>query len=396
MFRMKKVSFISELEEYINGLVEERNPGSVVWVGLHPGFPFIYRNLLDLGIEDIRVVDNDKDKHGWVLHPYGWNENVEYEVAVEPVVIDDKYRNALFFICNIHVKELTDQLLRFGVKKERIIDIYSLLWKWTLEAEKETVRGLEKIEGRNLQLWEFGMLKWFRDFCRKNDLRFFLGEGTLLGAVRHKGFIPWDDDIDVFMPYEDYVRCIELFPRTGKYLLLDWRNTEGYPGQFAKMIDTDTIQIHNAPLAYYTMGCFIDLFPIAGYPEDQTEIKKKWIKNKELDMEWAYAVMKGDYEGHYDLDVYNHITSEKYAILFNNCKKVGTMQQIAGNAWAIDAMAFKETVMLEFEGDKFPAPAGYKEFLEARYGDYMKLPPPEKRRIHSYPTYLLNQCLRLS
>ena len=81
------------------------------------------------------------------------------------------------------------------------------------------------------------------------------------------------------------------------------------------------------------------------------------------------------------------ITDEKYIIPFYEAEKVGTMQQIAGNAWAVDRGFFDERIMMLFEDDEFPVPGGYDVFLQARYGNYMELPPVEKRRIHSYAAY---------
>ncbi len=377
--------YSNRLLDYIKCKIQDMDCNKVVWLGFSPGARCVYQRLLELGITNFSVFDNDKDKWGWEVTPIDgfWDEKI-YVTGFEYDELDE---NTLFFTASNHYREFVDQLKQHGISENSTLDLNALMDGWTSEREKIILSNYQQIIGRDLQLEQLKILKWFRDFCEDKGLAWCLGEGTLLGAIRHEGFIPWDDDIDVFMPYEDYLRCIQVFPQGDDYFLLDWRTDERYPFQFAKVVEKGTYQIHPIPFGYFTLGCAIDIFPIAGYPADKEEVLKKYKRNKELDAKWDASLIQIDlYENGFS-DCRQDITNEKYCIPFYEAEYVGTMQQIAGNAWAIPQKVFSETVMKKFEDDFFPVPIGYDEFLTARYGDYMVPPEESKRRIHSYPTY---------
>ena len=370
--------------EYIGGVLSKLKPDRVIWLGYSPGFQCVYKCLINYNINNVRVFDNDPDKQGWDLRTK--IRGNEKGLIVEPFQEVNDVEKTIFFTASTHYKDFVTQLSAFGVNEERIIDLNDILEKWMWDAERKTVSHFNLLEGRELQLEQLKILKMFKKFCMEKNLRWYLGEGTLLGAVRHKGFIPWDDDIDVFMPYEDYLSCISLF-RNDEYFLIDWRKETKYPFQFAKVIEKNTYQIHTIPFGYFTLGCYMDIFPIAGYPCDEAAVIKKYHRHKELDAKWDSSLILRDRYREVYSDCRQQITDEKYCIPFDEAERVGTMQQIAGNPWAINRDAFSESIDMQFEDDVFPVPIGFDEFLTARYGDYMTLPPKDKRRVHSYPTY---------
>ena len=126
-------------------------------------------------------------------------------------------------------------------------------------------------ECRRLQV---SMLKEIDSFCRTNAISYFLAFGTLLGAIRHRGFIPWDDDVDIMMPRKDYEKFMILFPSKGRIRFLTAQNTENYPYAFGKVIDTHTIKIEPLRSKYQVIGLDVDVFPIDNYPEDFEETKR--------------------------------------------------------------------------------------------------------------------------
>ena len=129
---------------------------------------------------------------------------------------------------------------------------------------------------------EFGILKYVSQFCLENNIRYFLCGGTLLGAVRHKGFIPWDDDIDIYMPRPDYDRFIDLMSNsTSNYYVLS-SSQHDYYYNFAKVIDgrTSLNEIGYQPIR--NLGIYIDIFPLEGMPTNKKDRETQFKKLDEL------------------------------------------------------------------------------------------------------------------
>ena len=112
---------------------------------------------------------------------------------------------------------------------------------------------------REHQLRMLEMLDYFDKLCKKNGIRYWLSSGTCLGAIRHGGFIPWDDDVDIEMLRSDYIKLEKIFKETNEYILQTWRNDKYYCLSFAKMRDKRT-QIYNSLFKY--KGIFIDILVI--------------------------------------------------------------------------------------------------------------------------------------
>lgn len=244
------------------------------------------------------------------------------------------------------------------------------------------------------------MLLFFHDFCEKHGIKYYMTGGTLLGAVRHKGFIPWDDDIDLNIPRFDYEKLLDSFcDPTGRYKIISIRDN-GYYLPSAKIIDTTTIMRENYDVTL-DIGLFIDLFPMDNLSNDIAEAKwmfrtiKKYrdgvtIKNLLIDKQRAFCknvileIGKGllaPFKRDYLLKKIDK-KSRKYE---NNemTQFVGTVATgIYGEKEILKSEWFAQRVLLQFENKMFYAPVGYKEFLTQLYGDYMTLPPKEKQVSH--------------
>ncbi len=383
MFR--KISYIPFITELLRDKIAEYHADSVIWLGAYPYFKLYHYILNELGITDIRVMDNSLEKQG----------DATDGVTIGPVEIDKvKAKNTLFLMHNTHFAEFTKQLEEYGIEKGRILNFRAIISEWRRKTEKEELSDCVHLDLREIQMTELAILKMFKRFCEANGLRYYLAEGTLIGAVRHKGFIPWDDDIDVFMPFEDYLKLIKTFPDSDKYELHDWRKQDFYPFQYVKIFDKETRMIHNGTtgtFGFLSMCICIDVFPMAGYPSDFTKIQEKWRRNKELDnirTEWSRFQEIESCRGE---DRRQQITDEKYGLSFYESSMVGTMQTLNFDPWVVRKEAFAEVTHLLFEDEEFAVPAGYDEYLRVRYGDYMKLPKPEDRWIHHYPSYRINK-----
>lgn len=262
---------------------------------------------------------------------------------------------------------------------------------------------------RTLQLLELKILLEFRRICDKHHLKYFLHGGTLLGAVRHHGFIPWDDDIDVGMLRSDYDKFLVVCEREGElspeYSLHHIGNDAHHPLPFAKLrIDgTDYREQCNGHIDM-NHGIWLDIFPFDNVPDSSISREINRIEIYKLS-----AAVYTKYDFNYDLDV-NKISKTlneklnaaldfvlKYLLAplsASTLIKLRTKAETKYNAvqtrgvreWTCTvgpASLFEDVVNLEFEGYIFSVPKGYDEWLKICYGDYMQLPPEDKRICHS-------------
>ncbi len=257
--------------------------------------------------------------------------------------------------------------------------------------------GLE--EHKRIQL---NILEKFDKYCKEHSLTYFLAYGSLIGAIRHNGFIPWDDDTDVVMPRQDYLKLIEDFNATNSDTDLELISPFEKKARhsYAKLIDTRTIKIekgikYESENEYH--GVDIDIFPIDGQPDD-VQIYNKW--RKELIKCYApYAVMCLDiaqmrwwtkariicyrllYKDKNNLLVRACKLHEKYP--YDKCQYVGVCESCYNNARnRAKKECYEYPIQHDFEGLLVNIPVGYDTILRNIYGDYMQLPPPEMRQSH--------------
>lgn len=253
---------------------------------------------------------------------------------------------------------------------------------------------------RQCQAEAFDILLEFRRVCRDLNLHYYLTAGTLLGAVRHKGFIPWDDDIDVTMPRDDYDRLAGLAHQhfSEEYIFQEYRTEPKFPYYFAKLRRRGT-QVEEPVLRAIEMeqGYYIDIFPLDRCP-DGNRLAKLLFKGIELLDCAALGRLSSEFVCGYRKPYMRlawsglrRLPNRSLFALREGFRKLlglggkklctvggshGYPRESYQSAW------FSKTVDLEFEGEVFPAPAGWNELLNNMYGDYMSLPPPEKRQGH--------------
>lgn len=264
-------------------------------------------------------------------------------------------------------------------------------------------KKLKKIDVDEQKKIMLDILKDAAKFCDDNNIRYYLAYGTLLGAVRHKGYIPWDDDIDICMPRPDYKRFIELYDKKGNknYKICSIYNTPNYNRVCSRLYDPKTIKIERG-INYkknYMRGVEIDIFPLDGLPDDIAKA------NKHLNGQQRLLKLNFLITGVYSVKGSNIIkTIVKSLLRFSGIlyclpKSNRIAVKIEKNAMKYDftecnyaaysadgvtkglcsKSIFDSTVELEFEGEFFKAPERYHEYLKNMYGDYMTPPPPEER-----------------
>lgn len=268
------------------------------------------------------------------------------------------------------------------------------------------VENLKKLHLTNKQLRMLQdelliLLKEFDRICKKHNIPYFLHAGTLLGAVRHQGFIPWDDDIDVSMLREDYNRFREVVKEeldTSKYFYQSQETDEHYNWVFARLRLQNTVykRVGQEHLKYHD-GIFMDIFPLDDISENK--IKQNLTLNlckvckKAL---WAPIGVKYGKNIIHKLVfkalslIPRNLIIRAYEFLAIHFNRKETSLIASHNVYSVVLKKewYEKSVELEFEGFKFKAPHKYHNFLEVLYGDYMKLPPKEERMGHHYVSYI--------
>ena len=251
---------------------------------------------------------------------------------------------------------------------------------------------MRRITSDELKIIQLDLLQKTTDFCDKKGLRYFLCGGTLIGAIRHKGYIPWDDDIDIAMPRQDYEKFAMTFNQPGNYYQVVSVNTDpNYAYAFAKVFDNRTIlkELHYKG----TIGAYIDIFPADGV-KDTFQIRKMMLLHKMLNTKRANyykrtflkmiintlgKILLLPFSAH---KIAFWMDSEARKYPFGSISSAGLIANPLGIGEMVDKSVFDSDIYQEFEGHQYRVPIGYDRWLRSIYGEYMQLPPEEHRVTH--------------
>lgn len=252
---------------------------------------------------------------------------------------------------------------------------------------------------REVQLKQVALLRWFDGFCKSHGLTYWLDGGTLLGAVRHGGFIPWDDDLDVGMPLADLKRFLLLAPgEIPEDIVLQHKGSDpGYPFPFVKLRDTNSFYVEYSDdfRIPYAKGIYMDIFAFIPYPSISRKVVRfftrrlvkcigvlrspRYLSWRTM-AEWGwcglqYLLLRPVWGG---------------LMLFKGKRNLSN--ELPNNGYGImhRTAAVFPVHPISFEGDMFSGPADPDAYLTDLYNRYMELPPPEKRQSHAV---YINPCL---
>lgn len=322
------------------------------------------------------IIDNAQDRQG--MYVYG-------KKVYSPEFIKENFDESyMILIASSFQKEMIAQLETYGYSFEKniikIIDLPKLMTDYSY-VNRDNMRKLNREEVKQIQL---GILSKIKEYSNKNNLRYYLQSGTALGAVRHKGYIPWDDDVDVFLPIDDYLKLIKILEKDDQYKIVSQFNTDYYFGWgFGYMVDTNTIcDINKFPIQI-TTGQSIDLFPLYGIPSEEKEKQFYINRAKELENKCLVAI-----EDNERINAIKELNEFLLYYKYDDCNLVGNVLMPFFVKDIFDKDIFGDGVEMPFENLSLKVPTNYDAYLKQLYGDYMKLPPEDKRvGEHFYNTY---------
>ena len=247
-----------------------------------------------------------------------------------------------------------------------------------------------------LKTIQLRIMKIVHTFCVENDIRYYLAYGTLIGAMRHSGFIPWDDDIDVFMPRPDYERFLKIFDEYGSkhhLKICNYKTKPFYCRPMSKVFDQDTVLVEPEYKYDDKIGVFIDIWPLDGISDNQK------IQTKEINklMRIRYLLYKKIVKFFYNKKLRDYFLAPLCKIFVNHKKMTEKMDSYLAKynydeSKTIVCVSLPTKIMLRewfepsrlvpFEDAFFFVPNNYDEILTPYYGDWRKLPPIEKQVPH--------------
>lgn len=256
------------------------------------------------------------------------------------------------------------------------------------------------------------ILKKVTDICEQNNFRYYLAYGTLIGAIRHEGFIPWDDDIDILMPRDDYTKLLLYWEKENNVIenleLFTHKSNRDYPYYIARISDNRYIMEADNEKPY-GQGVFIDIYPYDGLGNDRAKADRLCIKGDILSSlcfqasrrRFSFETIRGHFRKvlKFPTFIVSKIVGKRHLLRkLDNLGDLGdfdTSEYVGCAAWNSRGAGivqkrewFDEIEKVKFDKYYFNIPKGYNEILTLLYGDYMTLPPADERiGQHCYKIY---------
>ncbi len=373
---MHVMNIMSELYNKIDGMCNTgifENRQVYIW-GVSKASYISAQYLLKRNVNVISVLDNNSGLWGSFSKQLQNYADMQKMLMIESPEILRENNNVLVLVFSRAYDSILKQSMSYGIVRENCIHMYSP----EKYLDLSDFSGLTEILVEYRKKLQYDILKYLKEICHKYNIRYYLAAGTLLGAVRHKGYIPWDDDIDVYMPWDDYRRLIELFRdgsgKNDRYSLKYYGLADNFSWIYVKLQDNRTISRGVRFPLICDIGVNIDIFPMGGIPAEERKFKMLEERVSEFQKKWAKHLV--NFEMGSDTSV---IAAEINDIMstysFESSPYVGYFINGYWNWEKHSKKAYERAIKLQFEDETFDAPQGYDEVLTHSYGNYMELPP---------------------
>lgn len=316
--------------------------------------------------------------------------------AYRPDELPREYHDEyVFLLYSKYEKEMLEQLASLGYEQGKQAFVLGGFWK-TEEVKRAYVpegagRLLTAEEEKECQM---AGLRYIHKLCEENNLKYFLHYGSLLGAVRHKGYIPWDDDLDILMMNEDMLKLIDIIKaENGRYEVFYAGFDDPARHFIARVVDRETLY-HQWDIPLETFGGMmaLDIFPMAGMPDGEKESLEFY--NNVMKYAWEYDDLTVEFPNpdeetlHRKLECKKQVLDAMLKYPAWDSEYIFTVPTKPGPPLIFRREWWDEQIPMEFEGEYFLGSKGYDSILTKHYGDYMTPPPDNlKVSIHRTTTY---------
>ncbi len=394
------------LSENLEKLIEQRTlqGKKIVLFGLNGTSHFMKNILQENGYRISAYIDNDRNRCQEINHflaytlMYHTNQQVKQEEVVRAYTPEEylgEYRaDAVILIASKYYPQMSEQLCKMGYQEN--VQVFQTVDFYALEQliHSEDMSGYRKLQMNEIREMQLELMRYVRETCEANGLRYYMCGGTLLGAVRHGGYIPWDDDVDLAMPMPDYLEFIEITKAQQQYLSLNiYDYPDDYYNFFMRLINTDTYMRYWEYPFLMSTGVSIDIFPLFGLPEQQKERDYFYKTIRMLNERYISTYIENEAdtpeltETRHELQQQIESMMEQYP--FDECTWIGNVLSKYREREIMPRTIYQSSVPLGFEGDIFAAAGGYTEYLTRMFGDYMQLPPEKDRmNTHDYNAFV--------